>query len=250
VDMIFAASVDVAPLLGEAPAPAPAPAPAAQSAPEEEEFVSDTIPLRLHEDLIEWNSDKEDFYYDIDKVRSHQKQIDKVEGQVEVVDLNALHHSFSLEGQTRGNMHALGDNTILTSVGNAIVTIDVNTMDRSYIQGFSGAGIGALCVHPSGKYFAVGDKGKHPNVLIFEFPSMKLYRILRRGTEQAYSCLRFNPDGTKLATVGSAPDFLLTVWNWKTEMIVLKNKAFSQTVFDVVFSPYQSSGRWPTRSPA
>jgi WD40 repeat protein len=237
VDMVFSAAIDVTSLLGEAPAPAPAPAKAPE--PEEEE-VSDTIPMNLHENLIAWNDDKEDFYYDIDKVRSNIKEVDKEEDEEERLDLNALHHSFSLEGHTRGNLHILDENTLLTSVGNAVLTIDVNTLDRSYIQGFSGAGIGALCVHPSGKYFAVGDKGKHPNVLIFEFPSMKLYRILRRGTEQAYSCLRFNPDGTKLATVGSAPDYLLTVWNWKTEMIVLKNKAFSQTLFDVVFSPYQS----------
>ena len=38
--------------------------------------------------------------------------------------------------------------------------------------------------------------------------------------------------------MGGYPDFWLTVWNWETESIVLRSKAFSQEVFDVQFSPF------------
>jgi WD40 repeat protein len=31
-----------------------------------------------------------------------------------------------------------------------------------------------------------------------------------------------------LASVGSDPDYLLTVWDWKQEKLLLKSKAFSQ----------------------
>ena len=31
-----------------------------------------------------------------------------------------------------------------------------------------------------------------------------------------------------LASVGSSPDYLLTVWDWKQEQMLLKSKAFSQ----------------------
>lgn len=44
--------------------------------------------------------------------------------------------------------------------------------------------------------------------------------------------------GEQLASVGSAPDYLLTIWNWRAEMIVLHTKAFSQEVYRVSFSPH------------
>jgi WD40 repeat protein len=44
-------------------------------------------------------------------------------------------------------------------------------------------------------------------------------------------------DGNQLGSVGAYPDFLLTVWDWEAERIVLHTKAFSQEVFNVSFSP-------------
>ena len=64
-----------------------------------------------------------------------------------------------------------------------------------------------------------------------------MYRILRNGTEEAYSNLDFSPTGEKLASVGSAPDFMLTVWDWRQEKVMLRTKAFSQDVYKVAFSP-------------
>lgn len=41
-----------------------------------------------------------------------------------------------------------------------------------------------------------------------------------------------------LATVGSSPDYLLTIWEWKQEKMLLKTKAFSQEVYRVNFSQF------------
>lgn len=60
------------------------------------------------------------------------------------------------------------------------------------------------------------------------------------GTERSYSCLDFNSDGSLLASVGNAPDFMLTLWIWKNEQILLRCKAISQDVFRVSFSLYQA----------
>lgn len=76
-----------------------------------------------------------------------------------------------------------------------------------------------------------------PNINIFEYPSLKLHRILRDGTEEAYAHLDFSPKGDKLASVGSAPDYMLTVWDWRNEQIILRSKAFSQDIYKVAFSP-------------
>ena len=63
-----------------------------------------------------------------------------------------------------------------------------------------------------------------------------MIKVLREGTELAYGDLSFDKHGTLLATVGSAPDYMLTVWNWMEESIVLRAKAFGQDVFRVTFS--------------
>ena len=73
--------------------------------------------------------------------------------------------------------------------------------------------------------------------MIYEYPSLRVYRILREGTEKAYANLDFSPNGDKLASVGSAPDYMLTVWDWMNENIELRSKAFSQDIYKVAFSP-------------
>ena len=60
--------------------------------------------------------------------------------------------------------------------------------------------------------------------------------MLSGGAERGYSSLNFNLGGNKLASVASAPDFMLTVWDWQEERIALHAKAFGQDVFDVKFS--------------
>ena len=40
-----------------------------------------------------------------------------------------------------------------------------------------------------------------------------------------------------MASVGGSPDFMLTVWDWEREKIVLRSKAFSQDIYRVTFSP-------------
>ena len=57
------------------------------------------------------------------------------------------------------------------------------------------------------------------------------------GTALAYSYVDFSPDGSLLASMGSAPDYMLTLWDWKHELVVLRCKAFSQEVYRVTFSP-------------
>lgn len=78
--------------------------------------------------------------------------------------------------------------------------------------------------------------GVFPNIYIYEYPSLRLYRILRKGTERTYSCVNFSGSGEMLASVGADPDYLLTVWEWKQERLLLKSKAFSQDVYRVSFS--------------
>lgn len=47
----------------------------------------------------------------------------------------------------------------------------------------------------------VGEKGNDPNLYVFEYPSWRVVKVLKKGAERGYSCLAFSPDGNKLASV-------------------------------------------------
>lgn len=97
-----------------------------------------------------------------------------------------------------------------------------------------------MAVHPTRKYFAVGEECPTgpPNIYIYEYPGLLPVMQLSGGTERAYSALCFTPngDGSVLASVGAAPDFMLTLWHWPSASIMLRSKAFSQEVYTVSFS--------------
>lgn len=124
------------------------------------------------------------------------------------------------------NMHFLEDDIVIYIVGNKYQTYNLSTLEQITFDGQDTNGVGSICVHPNRQYFAVAERGINPNVYIYEWPSLKLYRIMRLGTEQAYAHCEFSPSGTKLVTLGSNPDYNLTVWDWVTERVVLKCKAF------------------------
>lgn len=68
---------------------------------------------------------------------------------------------------------------------------DINKSTTQTIFGFDGHGIGAVAVHPSRQFIAVADKGVNPNIYIYSFPDLQVRRILRKGTERAYSDVSF-----------------------------------------------------------
>lgn len=74
-------------------------------------------------------------------------------------------------------------------------------------------------------YFSINfPTGDQPDVNIYGYPSKKLFKVLRKGTQRGYACMAFNAKGDQLATVGAAPDYMLTVWDWRNETTILKTK--------------------------
>ena len=176
-----------------------------------------------------------------------------------------LHHSFAFESHKRSNLHYLDevsdfphqqaapfgkttadstarpwapqDATLIFCAGGIVHFYDLHTKSTSYLPSIGGNEIGCIEVHQARKLICVAEKGEMPNAFIYEYPSLTMIRVLKGGTERSYSAANFNGDGTMLATVGSFPDYMLTVWDWHKEAIVLRAKAFSQDVYRVSFSP-------------
>ena len=53
---------------------------------------------------------------------------------------------------------------------------------------------------------------------------------------ESVSFFFFSTEGDLLASLGSSPDYMLTIWDWRDEKILLRSKASSQEVFKVSFS--------------
>ncbi|KAL1788714.1 cilia-and flagella-associated protein 44 isoform X1 [Sigmodon hispidus] len=153
------------------------------------------------------------------------------------LDFLTLAHSFGYDCKKRANLQLLDSSTVLYIAGNQLILLDFKTKEQMYLQSSSGQGIGAIGVHPDKTYFTVAEKGSFPKIIIYEYPSLKPYRILRDGTEKAYAYVDFNNEGNLLASVGSHPDYTITIWNWIEEQPTLRTKAFSQDVFKVTFNP-------------
>ncbi|TPX71174.1 hypothetical protein SpCBS45565_g01378 [Spizellomyces sp. 'palustris'] len=175
----------------------------------------------------------ENFFYD----KLAFKPSDVSAKQMDAASLS-LFYSFGFESHRRNNLHYLNEHTVATVVGNVLVFLNLRTLDQDYMPGLRDGAIGSIVVHPSRRYIAVAEISyESPNIYIFEYPSLQLYRVLRQGAERGFSDICFNNQGDKLASVGMDPDYMLTIWDWKQEKIVLRSKAFSQDVYSVAFSP-------------
>ncbi|CCI49176.1 unnamed protein product [Albugo candida] len=117
-----------------------------------------------------------------------------------------------------------------------------NVMRQESLLGQSGSGVSCVAVHASKRWFAIAEKGIKPMIHIYQYPAKTRCNVLQNGTECSYNCIAFSSelDTFHMASVGSLPDCMLTVWNWKSEQIVLRCKAFGQEVFNVVFAPQES----------
>ncbi|XP_054433278.1 cilia- and flagella-associated protein 44 [Pteronotus mesoamericanus] len=153
------------------------------------------------------------------------------------LDLLTLVHSFGYDCKKRANLQLLDSSTIMYIAGNQLILLNLKTKEQMYLRSSSGRGIGVIGVHPDKTYFTVAEKGISPKIIIYEYPSLRPYRILRDGTDLGYAYMDFNYRGTLLASVGGNPDHTLTIWNWKEEQPILRTKAFSQEVFKVTFNP-------------
>lgn len=132
----------------------------------------------------------------------------------------------------------IDENTLIFISGNYLHFYNLKNSEvflcRRAAEGY---GLGHIALHPSREYFAVGEKGDGPIIVVYTWPSVSVHRIMRRGTSKGYSFLNFSPDGAYLCSQGMDPDYMLTIWDWSKEKVLLRCKAFSNDVFRVSFSP-------------
>mmetsp|Transcript_56075 Transcript_56075/g.128731 ORF Transcript_56075/g.128731 Transcript_56075/m.128731 type:complete len:1947 (-) Transcript_56075:224-6064(-) len=139
------------------------------------------------------------------------------------------------------NIQVLDSRRIIYIVGHTVCIYNVETREQRLLHGREDGGVGFVSVDATGTWIAVAEMSttRMPKVYIYEVATLRLYRMLRQGAQKGYACCEFSPhDEWQIATLGLAPGYLLTIWNWKQEGVLLKCKAFGQDVFRVSWGRY------------
>lgn len=144
-----------------------------------------------------------------------------------------------VNGTKLQNFLVIDNNTYLYVSGLRFSIVKADTKEEVNYFSKDGGGIGCAQIHPSKRYIAIGEKGEYPNIYIYEYPSMEVCKVLKKGAERSFMALGFSHSGSKLASVGYEPDYSLIIWDWKNESIILRAKAFSQEVYSIGFSRYR-----------
>jgi hypothetical protein len=125
----------------------------------------------------------DDFYYNVEDIIQHSSASKRLS------DTLKIHHSFGLSTK-RHNIHMIDSDTLLTAVGNVLLTLSLKTRKFNMIMGLREGSIGSIAIHPLGKFIAVGEIHRDsPNIYIYEYPSFKVYRILRNGAQRVNQCI-------------------------------------------------------------
>ena len=117
------------------------------------------------------------FYYPEGHVEPNQYQESSIPESVVELDGFFGHDSFK-----RYNVRVLDRDNIIYTSGISYTIYNHFTKDKKVFYSRDKGGVAAIAVHPDKTHFAVAEKGIWPNIYIFEYPSLKLYRILKRGT--------------------------------------------------------------------
>ncbi|KAG5450601.1 Cilia- and flagella-associated protein 44 [Clonorchis sinensis] len=174
-----------------------------------------------------------EFTYEVEELVS-RPIISKDSGIPE--NLLTVFHSFGFDALRRENLQLLANDTVCYVNGNYLEILNITTEQKIRLRTVGGVGIGAFSVHPEKIVIAVAERGETPPVCIYRYPNLELYRMLTEGTQKEYSACQFSPDGEYFASVGGDPDYMLTLWDWRNEQIVLRAKAFSQDIYRVAWS--------------
>ncbi|KAK7198518.1 hypothetical protein NESM_000813500 [Novymonas esmeraldas] len=136
----------------------------------------------------------------------------------------------------------LGGNTVLTSGGKFVLFLHIDSGVVESQDGPRDGAVGAVAVHPDGRSYVVGERcPANPLVRAYSWPSRAPSQTLAGGAEVGYSALAFNADGSRLASVASAPDYTLAIWDWKMASLLLRSKCFNSDVYSVAFSRFDDA---------
>lgn len=94
--------------------------------------------------------------------------------------------------------------------------------------------------NPNSQYshLVIAEQGINPPIIIYEWPSLEIFGLLKGGSTKRFTHMDYSPDGSLLVSQAGEPDYLITIWNWPIRRILLRTKSYVNDVFIVKFSPF------------
>jgi len=84
--------------------------------------------------------------------------------------------------------------------------------------------------------FAFADYQNPPIIHLHEYPSLNEIKQFTHGAELEYSALEFSATD-ELLSLSTSPDYLLTIWNWRTGIKLAQCETTKKELVEISFSP-------------
>lgn len=84
--------------------------------------------------------------------------------------------------------------------------------------------------------YAFTDFQSPPCIHLHEYPSLNEIKQFKNGAELEYRALAFSTTD-ELLSLSSAPDYLLTIWNWRTGTRLAQCRTTEKDVVEISFNP-------------
>lgn len=153
-----------------------------------------------------------------------------------------VYSHYGLDSTRYNAINWMDDDTVLIPSGKFVLFISIHSGKVKYQDGPDDGGVGAVAVHPSQKYFVVGERRPcDPAVCVYNWPQKELVHCFKGGATIGFCACCFDAEGSRMATVGTFPDFTLVIWDWVQRNMILRCKCFGSEVSTVRFSAYDNS---------
>ncbi|XP_052120060.1 cilia- and flagella-associated protein 44-like [Frankliniella occidentalis] len=100
-------------------------------------------------------------------------------------------HSFGYDCQLHSNLCVLDPDTLAFISGDLIHFFRISDRKMWFRRSAGGAGLGHIAKNPVQPHFAVGERGKRPKIIVYEWPTLKVVALLRQGAERAFTFLNY-----------------------------------------------------------
>ncbi|XP_033371395.1 cilia- and flagella-associated protein 43 isoform X3 [Parus major] len=141
-----------------------------------------------------------------------------------------------VQGFTNKNLAFVNNQTVCYPCGSYILFLDIKTKKTRAVQCQSGQ-VGAFAANASSQVVAFSDRKLNPLIHIYTFPELSKLTELKGDVKLDYTLLAFSFRGPYLASYSSVPDFVLSVWNWKENILLCSKSQPGITGTSLSFNP-------------
>ncbi|XP_064923169.1 cilia- and flagella-associated protein 43 isoform X1 [Columba livia] len=141
-----------------------------------------------------------------------------------------------VQGFPKKNFGFINNQTVCYPCGNYILFRDIETKETTVLQCQTGQ-VGAFAANANRQVVAFSDRKLNPIIYIYTFPELSKLAELKGNTQLDYTLLAFSFTGPYLASYSSIPEFVLSVWNWKENLLLCSESQPGVTATSLSFNP-------------